>query len=113
MRAKGRAKLKDWQLKKLDELNFKWTDNIKSEKEKNWYSMYRQLEEFYNKYGHSDVPEYWSENVSLSIWVMSQRRPKKKLSNSKINLLRMLKFSFNSTIGFNKRDEKGRFLKRC
>jgi hypothetical protein len=105
-------KLDDWQIKKLKNINFKWSEDIQTDKEKKWYSMYRSLEAFFIKYGHSDVPEYWKEDESLSIWVMSQRRPKIPHSKDKLSLLKQVNFSFNNSIGLNKRDSNGRFISK-
>ncbi len=105
-----RQYLEDWKLKKLQSIGFKWSEDIQIEKSKHWYEMYRRLEKFYQKYKHSNVPEYWEEDKELSIWVISQRRPKKPLSTQKVKLLNELKFSWNNTPIKRTRDRRGRFI---
>ena len=105
-----RQYLEEWKTKKLKVIGFKWSEDIQLEKSKRWYTMYRRLEQFYRKYGHSNVPEYWKKDVDLSIWVICQRRPKKPLTPSKVKLLNELKFSWNNTPLKRKRDNKGRFI---
>lgn len=104
--------LEDWQIQKLETLGFVWSHEIQIRKKAKWYEMYRRLEVFYKKYGHSDVPEYWSEDVELSIWVISQRRPKKPLPENKITLLNTLNFSWNKSLqgSKRKRNAQGRFI---
>lgn len=103
-------KLEDWKIKKLKAIYFKWSDDLKREKDKRWYVMYRKLEKFYNRYGHSSVPEYWENDKELSIWVISQRRPKKPLSKDKVRLLNELKFQWNNSALKRKRDLHGKFV---
>lgn len=105
-----KEKLEDWKISKLASLGFKWSNDIQREKGKHWYTMYRKLEKFYDQYGHSSVPEYWKKDPQLSIWVITQRRPKKPLSKDKIRLLNELKFQWNNSKHKRKRDEKGRFI---
>lgn len=106
-----KGKLELWQEKKLAKIGFMWSDDIQDAKEKRWYQMYRRLEAFYQKFGHSDVPEGWDDQ-ELAIWVICQRRPKKPLSAKRRNLLDLLAFSWNGSIGLNMRDKKGKFISR-
>ena len=99
-----------WRKEKLDELGFDWSDDIKTDMGKKWYAMYDKLEKFYKRFGHSAVPEYWKEDPQLSMWVLSQRRPKKPLSSDKINLLKQVKFLWSPSKERKRtRDKSGRF----
>ena len=103
-------KMPSWRKEKLDELDFEWSGDLQRSSEKKWYSMYNKLEQFYKRFGHSTVPEYWKEDPQLSIWVLYQRRPKKPLSSDKISLLKQVKFLWNPIKGRSrKRNEAGHF----
>ena len=38
-----------------------------------WYSMYRELREFFQRHGHAHVPIQYEENFTLGRWVETQR----------------------------------------
>ena len=42
-------------------------------KKERWDRRYQQLQAFHRKYGHSNVPEDYSDNYQLGQWVMNQR----------------------------------------
>lgn len=56
-----------------------------------------QLVEFKNRFGHTNVPKRWEENIQLSNWVISQRYLYKsqKLEADRIAALQQLSFSFS------------------
>lgn len=88
-------KLPDWKKDKLNSLGFQWSGDIKDKQQKRWYEMYTKLEKFYERFGHSSVPEYWEEDHKLAIWIGYQRRPKSPLPRERINLLNQLSFVWN------------------
>ena len=57
---------------KLDYLGIVW--EYRDLREWKWQEMYLELKEFYDKHGHSKVPQKWDENRRLSNWVTVQRR---------------------------------------
>lgn len=105
------TQMEPWKKNKLDELGFQWSGDIQRAKKQRWYDMYDRLKKFYEKYGHSRVPEYWEEDIELSIWVMGQRRPKKPHSQERKKLLDSVDFAWNNQPRPNRtRDEKGRYI---
>jgi hypothetical protein len=56
-------------LNKLFEVDFVWSKS----REESWDKRYKQLQDFYNTYGHSNVPEIYPENPALGRWCMNQR----------------------------------------
>lgn len=103
-------KMESWKKQKLEALGFEWSDKKWDNKVNHWHEMYERLRRFYERFGHSRVPEYWEEDPELSLWVISQRRPKKPLPPEKRNLLKELDFSWNNEAPKRKRDHKGRFI---
>ncbi len=104
-------KLPDWRKEKLNASGFEWSGNLRDSKERTWYAMYDKLENFYKRFKHSSVPEYWKEDPKLSIWVMYQRRPKLPLTIEKVSLLNKLSFEWNPKAGRpRKRNESGWFV---
>jgi glycerol-3-phosphate cytidylyltransferase-like family protein len=49
------------------------TGNEKGGRKENWYEMYNQLLEFKQKHGHVKVPQRYSENKKLGMWVNNWR----------------------------------------
>lgn len=103
--------LAEWKKKSLTSIGFEWSEDLQEIKEKHWNDMYRKLERFYKRYGHSSVPEYWSKDEKLAIWVSYQRKPKAPLSNEKKRLLKKLSFQYKArTAKMRKRNDAGQFL---
>lgn len=104
-------KLPDWKKERLNALGFEWSNDIRDSKERRWYAMYDKLEKFHKRFGHSLVPEYWSKDPKLAIWVSYQRRPKLPLSKEKISLLNQLAFQWTPKKGRSrKRNSAGQFV---
>jgi hypothetical protein len=60
------------QTAKLDSLGVHWEFN--DVRDWRWHEMYIQLKDFYEEYGHCNVPQKWKINKQLSSWVSVQRR---------------------------------------
>ncbi len=104
-------KLTDWKKDHLNSLGFEWSRDIQVKNEKRWYAMYSKLENFYKRFGHSSVPEYWKEDPKLAIWVTYQRRPKLPLAPEKIRLLKDLSFEWVPKAGRpRKRSIRGQYV---
>ncbi len=56
-----------------------------------------QLVEFKERFGHTNVPKRWPENVQLANWVISQRQlySSKKLETERQAMLESIGFSFS------------------
>ena len=99
-----------WKKERLDALGFEWSRDIQDNRERRWYTMYDKLENFYKRFGHSSVPEYWKGDRQLAIWASYQRRPKQPLAKEKISLLNQLSFQWKPRKGRpRKRNDKGQF----
>lgn len=64
----------DNRLERLEKLNFTWCRSH----EEAWLFQYEQLQEFREKFGHSNVPEDYKDNFSLGQWCMNQRTAYKR-----------------------------------
>lgn len=82
-------------VERLDSIDFEWDYTAAI-----WKKRYRELEEYYNENGHSDVPAKYSENPELGNWVSHQRTFRKpgkqgKLSQHEIDCLDKLDFTWD------------------
>ena len=59
-----------------------------------WENQFQNLLLFKERYGHTQVPQRWSENKTLANWVSIQRRDKHKLSPEKLKKLQEIGFAF-------------------
>ena len=61
-----------------------------------WYEKYGQLQKYKEKHGDCEIPQRYSENPSLALWVNTQRQAYKKqqLSPDKIKLLEDIGFNW-------------------
>ena len=60
-----------------------------------WNSRFNELILFKERFGHCIVPQNWSENKSLGMWVIHQRTHKKRLSPDHVSKLNSLGFVWN------------------
>jgi hypothetical protein len=85
-------------LEALQELGFTWDSHSVA-----WLERWRELAEFKQWYGHTNVPKKYPENSQLAIWVKCQRRryklyaagKKSSITPDRIELLNSLGFVFN------------------
>jgi hypothetical protein len=80
--------------KLLDDLGFDWTplDTV-------WNQRLSELKEFKKRFGHSRVPENWSENPRLAHWVAHQRQAGRRgtLARDRISRLNAIGFFWGAT----------------
>jgi len=90
---KRQGKLSPERIKRLDELGFVW-DPLEAD----WEKMFKELNKYHEKYGNSNVPKRWSDNLQLGSWVSTQRRMKNqnKLSVDRIHRLNHLGFCWDA-----------------
>jgi hypothetical protein len=85
--------LSAWRIDKLDSAGFVWNTF-----EQSWETMYKQLEKFHKKYGHSQVSKYDKKYHKLGDWVGKQRKDRKnketRLTAFKIKKLSRLNFNW-------------------
>jgi hypothetical protein len=61
--------LTDDRIQRLEDIGFCWDT-----REAMWQSRYKELQDFTELSGHSNVPARWSENPALAAWVATQRQ---------------------------------------
>ena len=83
---KAKTDLTITQIKKLDDLGFDWDPLANL-----WQAKYTILRDFYEEFGHSDVPT----TSEIYPWCGTQRENKEKLANTRIKLLEKLDFTWN------------------
>jgi len=78
-------------VKKLDEISFAW-----DKYEAYWEEMYQELSYYKKQYGDCNVPDGYSQNSKLAVWVGVQRQSykKSKLSKEKVRRLNELGFAW-------------------
>ena len=103
----GRKYLSDSQFRKLDELGVNW--NLIFTRDQRWEQMYLKLKEFYDTFGHSQVPQKWVQDQSLANWVGVQRRMRaaQKLRPDRENRLHNLNFIWHIKDVFNAQWQHG------
>ncbi|MDQ3290347.1 MAG: helicase associated domain-containing protein, partial [Bacteroidota bacterium] len=60
-----------------------------------WEDMYKRLEQFKQKYGHTRVPIKWQPDPKLGKWVSRMRNEKEKLYPERIVLLNKIGFDWS------------------
>jgi hypothetical protein len=87
--------LTDIQVQQLDMLNVDW--DMAVSRDQRWELMYQRLQEFYQAYGHCRVPQKWSNDPQLALWVQVQRRmyTQEKLREDRKKRLNELNFVWN------------------
>lgn len=68
----NRRLLKDSQFQKLNKLNVDW--DMAVSRDQRWELMYLRLRDYYHAFGHCRVPQKWSNDPQLALWVQVQRR---------------------------------------
>lgn len=83
--AGNRKFLTEEQEARLEELGFDWTPELTK-----WNKRYDELLNFYEKYGHINVPYSYDYSKGLGGWVKRQMKNKKILSDKQIDKLNKL-----------------------
>jgi superfamily II DNA or RNA helicase len=86
-----KGKLSENRIQRLSEIGFVW-DTLDAL----WEKRFSELEVFRAAHGHCNVPQRWSENPQLAVWVSNQRIKKDKLSEKRIQRLNQIGFVWNS-----------------
>ncbi|WP_146447634.1 helicase associated domain-containing protein [Bythopirellula polymerisocia] len=77
-------------IKRLEKLGFEF--NLW---EASWEKMFNQLKAYKKKHGDCDVPQRWTENPELGVWVSNQRTRKRQKLLSKERIARLNKIGFS------------------
>ncbi|KAL7557493.1 hypothetical protein ACA910_019339 [Epithemia clementina (nom. ined.)] len=97
---------------RLEAIGFQWS--TKDPRHVPWQHRYDQLVAFKERFGHSQVPIGWEENVQLSNWVSTQRQEYKlmqkgrssRLTSQRIDLLDKVSFVWEAQRGGPRRKRK-------
>src|SRR5690606_28987641 len=68
----NRRLLTENQFQKMDMLNVDW--DMAFSRDQRWELMFLRLRDFHETFGHSRVPQKWSNDPQLALWVQVQRR---------------------------------------
>jgi hypothetical protein len=90
LQRKRRTQITTEQIRKLDSIGFDW-DPFNSL----WRGHVKALRAFKKRFGHCYVPQAWTEDPSLGIWVNELRHKRKKLSTERIAELDRIGFSWD------------------
>ena len=83
-------------LNKLFAVDFVWSRS----REESWENRYKQLQEFYAKHGHSNVPEHYPDNPSLGKWCNNQRTYYSRLCRGQMSSLTEERIQLLEDVGF-------------
>jgi len=89
--------LDDWKKKLLKTVKFKFRDDIRKDKEATRQALFRKLERFYNKHGHANVPETYSDS-KLAVSVAYLRQYPERITPAEKKQLKEWKFLFSEEI---------------
>ena len=91
--ARGRGRLTDDQIRRLDGIGFAWEP-----RDVYWDAMFDALAQFKQSYGHCNVPLKWPENPQLGRWSEYQRHSHRRgrLSEYRQRRLKTLGFEWDS-----------------
>ncbi|HEY9046823.1 MAG TPA: helicase associated domain-containing protein [Ohtaekwangia sp.] len=86
------------QVQKLNSLEFDW--ETRNGKDIRWIQMFEALKNFKQQYGHTKVPQDYTDNRQLGIWVSRQRRSKTRheLAADRIKKLNAIGFLWKEDI---------------
>lgn len=75
-------------LSRLESIGFEWKvkNKMKRYYDKQWDSMFQQLLDFKQRYGHVNVPKRYPDNIKLGTWVHTQRIQYRKLIVGSTNM---------------------------
>merc|ERR1712228_519493 len=82
----------------LENIGFKWS--IKDPHDDAWYKKYEELIEYKCRKGHCDVPDKFSENKSLGMWVRNQRQHYNRMKQGKPSGMTEQRIQHLENIGF-------------
>lgn len=83
-------------LNKLFAVDFVWSKS----REESWESRYRQLQDFFQEHGHSNVPEHYPQNPALGKWCMNQRTYYNRLCRGEMSSLTEERIHLLEDVGF-------------
>mmetsp|Transcript_26733 Transcript_26733/g.32420 ORF Transcript_26733/g.32420 Transcript_26733/m.32420 type:complete len:371 (+) Transcript_26733:152-1264(+) len=92
-------------IEKLEEIGFIW--HVKEDHGKKWMEQYEKLKRFKHVHNHCCVPQHYTNDESLGMWVSQQRQQYKKWRDGKdtnitkwrIELLKEIGFKWNAKTG--------------
>ena len=83
-------------LNKLIAVDFVWYKS----REEAWEYRYKQLQEFYSRHGHSNVPNHYALNPKLGNWCMNQRTYYKRRYRGEMSSLTEERIQLMEDLGF-------------
>jgi len=101
--------LEPWKLKLLRSVKFKFSDDIREDKSKSRQKDFKKLEAFYQKHGHANVPEGFSD-YRLSIFVGYLRQYPERISAAEKKQLKKWNFLFSDDIRKNRENQWQKFF---
>ena len=90
--------LSQLRMDKLEAIGFKWS--AKNPRHLQWESRFQALISFKEKYGHTQVPINWDEDVQLANWVSTQRQEYQNLLKGRTTRLDERRMRMLNGIGF-------------
>lgn len=87
-------RLPDWKRRRLDELGFTWSEQLKRERRQGWDEMFSRLQAFQQQHGHCRVTLSNCSDNKLFSWVAKQRRFPKRLKPEQVFRLNDLGFQW-------------------
>lgn len=96
----------------LNAIGFEWSSDIRGKKDIAWRMMFAKLERFYERKGHSNVPDRYKPDEKLGRWVSTVRYSKDRLEKWKLQALKKVKFKFSDDIAKDKEANRKLLFKK-
>lgn len=93
----GKDRLEDWKKLLLRRVRFKFSDDIRKDREDNRRRLFRNIETFFKKNGHANVPETYHDS-KLAVAVAYLRQYPERISPAEKRKLKSWKFLFSEDI---------------
>lgn len=88
---RGKKRLSEEQIKRLDAIGMVWENRNHITWSKAWHKQFKNVQVFYEKFGHLNIPSDYDEGAgkSFATWLVRQRdlKEKGKLSKEQIEML--------------------------
>merc|ERR1719491_2418857 len=89
-----RLKISKERASELESIGFTWVTNPDAV----WEIMFEELKIFKDREGHCNVPQRYSDNPKLGIWVSNQRAQRLKISNERASKLDSIGFTWGAEL---------------
>jgi hypothetical protein len=92
-----KSSISEDRIEALERLGFEWA---KRKGDHSWNTKYKELCEYFENYGHADVPTKFDDNKALGRWISTQRSQYKQWKNKERTQMTAERYRKLCLIGF-------------